>query len=206
MKKIRIGDMTVNGMTVKVDAQQLDKLMVKTHDDIAQAMRRGISKAMSQVKSKQRDKLYSSITPQAKKVGHSLDFEYDVQKGSNDVNATARFGSKGPDAHGSLDYVGRDGIGGARTSPDDDGGTYPIAAALEDGNPKGPHWFKWNSEGAAKHGRQYGAKGGNTGWMPVRDGKSWTFGFPAHHYIKEGIEDFRARIGGYVQRELDRRI
>ena len=202
MRKIRIGDMTVNGQTVKVDARQLDSLMVKTHDDIAQAMRRGISKAMSQVKSKQRGKLYSSITPQAKAVGHSLNFEYDVQKGKNDVNATARFGSEGPNRHGgSLDGIG------LLTSPDEEGGgRYPIAAALEDGNPKGPHWFKWKSEKAAKHGRQYGAKGGNTGWMPVRDGKSWTFGYPAHHYIKDGIEDFRARISGYVQRELDRRF
>ena len=206
-RKIKINDMTLNGMTVSVDVTQLNTLMDDIVDDVAHAMKNAIGKAMAQVKFKARDKLYaaSSHTPQAKKVGHSLDFDHSVSVSGHEIDAEARFGSKGPSQHGGT--LGGEGV---HTSPDDTGGTYPIAAALEFGNPKGAHWFKWKGESgkgtAHIKGRQVGSAGGPSAWMPAKGGQSYTHGFSAMGYIASAEQDFRNRINGYVNRELKGRF
>lgn len=211
-RKITINSMTLNGMRIDVDVTQLNRMMKDIEKDVAYAMRKGISLAMSQVKRKAQDKLYSQSghIPQAKKVGHSLDFDYDVYTRGDEVTADARFGSKGPDAHGSLDYVGPDGNTGARTSSDDTGGTYPIAWALEYGNPKGAHWFAWKGASGKRtahiRGRQVGSAGGSSAWLPAQGGKSWTYGFTALGYINSAQDDFKSRISGYVQKQLSKRF
>ena len=107
-RKIKINDMTLNGMTISVDVTQLNRLMDDIVDDVAHAMKNAIGKAMAQVKFKARDKLYaaSSHTPQAKKVGHSLDSEHSVSVSGHEVDAKARFGSRGPTVRGDLSGEG----------------------------------------------------------------------------------------------------
>jgi len=203
-RKIKINDMTLNGMTISVDVTQLNRLMDDIVDDVAHAMKNAIGKAMSQVKFKARDRLYaaSSHTPQAQKVGHSLDSEQSVSVSGHEVDAEARFGSKGPNHHS-----GELGGEGVHTSPDDIGGTYPIAAALEDGVQA--HMFRWKGGGkgtAHIRGRQIGSEGGGSAWIPAVGGQSYTYGFPALGYIASAEQDFRNRINGYVNRELKGRF
>ncbi len=206
-RKITINSMTLNGMRIDVDVTQLNRMMKDIEKDVAYAMKKGISLAMSQVKRKAQDKLYSQSghIPQAKKVGHSLAFDYDVYTKGDEVTADARFGSRGPSIHGGT--LGGEGV---HTSTDETGGTYPIAKALEFGNPKGAHWFKWKGESgkgtAHIRGRQVGKAGGSSAWMPAKDGRSWTYGFPALGYIESAQDDFKSRISGYVQRQLDKRF
>jgi len=200
-RKIKINDMTLNGMTISVDVTQLNRLMDDIVDDVAHAMKNAIGKAMAQVKFKARDKLYaaSSHTPQAKKVGHSLGSEHSVSVSGHEVNAEARFGSRGPTTRGDL------GGEGVLTSPDDNGGQYPIAVALEEGVQA--KMFRWNSEGAAKHGRQIGRNDGTgKNWIGSINGQSYSYGFPALGYIASAEQDFRNRINGYIGRELKGRF
>lgn len=205
MRGLHIGDMTMRdshgSMTVRVDATEFNRAMDAAQEDIAKAMYRGSGDAFSYAKTITENYLrgYVGMVPQAHKVANSLDYDKResrvVRIEGDDVELEAKFGSRGPNVHNGMIGVG------VHTSPDDNGGRFNIAQALQEGIE--PQTFSFHSGGAAEHSRQVGRKGSKTPWYPR---PPYFYGFPELDYLGVAERAFQARIEGAIQRQMKKRF
>ena len=208
MRGLRVSDMTMRdshgSMTVRVDASEFNRAMKVAQKDIAEAMFKGTGAAFSYAKTITYNYLkgYVGMVPQAQKVANSLDYDKGrtgrggrvVSFDGDDVEVKAAFGSRGPNIH-----TGEIGIG-VQTSPDDNGGRFNIAQALQEGISAKTFTFHG---GAAQHSRQVGRKGSKTPWFPR---PPYFYGYPALDFLGVAERAFQARIRGAVEREMKKRL
>lgn len=209
MRGLDIGDMqkrdSHGSMTIRVDASEFNRAMNKAQEDIADAMFKGSGEAFSYAKTITTNYLkgYVGMIPQAYKVAQSLDYDKGrtgregrvVRIEGDDVELKAAFGSRGPNIWG-----GEIGIG-VHTSPDDNGGRFNIAQALQEGIEA--KTFSFHSSGAAEHSRQVGRKGSKTPWFPR---PPFFYGFPELDFLGVAERAFQARIEGAIQRQMKKRF
>jgi len=168
---------------------------------IAKAMFEGSGRAFDQTK-RETDRYLRSLTyqtPQAKKVADSLDYtkgsERKAEIRGDEITLEAMFGSRGPHIRGEI------GVG-VHTSSDDNGGTFNIGQAVEEGI--NPRMFSWKSEKAAEHSRQIMTKHGNSPWYAGKGtGKAFFRGIQGTEYISHAANFFNRRIKSEVERRLE---
>ncbi len=218
MRDLTFTPMTKSGAggptTVKVDTREFNRLMKKTEKDIAEAMYKATGDAFAYALSQTESYLrgYTSIEPLAKRVADSLGYDKrqdrkrKVKKTDKEVSLEgAMFGSRGPNPRGQL------GGEGVHTEPDDTGGTYQIAVALQEGIAAGPFRFtgargsNGNKGGAKVHGRQVGTSGGPTSWYG-HGGQGYSYGFTRLDYLAVAERAFRGRIDSAMSRQMKRRM
>ena len=203
MRPIRIADRMVSsgggGKTkISVDMTQFNRAMDKAQKDIAQAMFEGSGIAFAAALDRTFRYLQGRIvhTPQAKKVADSLDYTKGPERKKsititdNEVTVEGKFGSRGPGVH---------------TSPDDNGGTFNIGQAVEEGI--SPRTFSWKSSGAQTHSRQVMTKHGNSAWYAGKGtGQAEFLGIIGANYIDFAMSVFDARIKTAVKRSMKRKL
>jgi len=186
--------------SIRVDAREFNMAMRDAEKVIADAMFRGSGRAFDQTK-RETDRYLRSLTfqtPQAKKVADSLDYtkgsERKPEIRGDDITLEAMFGSRGPRIHG-----GEIGFG-VHTSPDDNGGTFNIGQAVEEGI--SPRKFSFRaSPGAKEHGRQIGRAKGPTAWYG-KGGSADFIGIQGTEYISHAANFFNRIIKKEVERQL----
>jgi len=186
--------------SIRVDAREFNMAMRDAEKVIADAMFRGSGRAFDQTK-RETDRYLRSLTfqtPQAKKVADSLDYtkgsERKPEIRGDDITLEAMFGSRGPRIHG-----GEIGFG-VHTSPDDNGGTFNIGQAVEEGISPRKFSFK-ASPGAKEHGRQIGRAKGPTAWYG-KGGSADFVGIQGTEYISHAANFFNRIIEKEVERQL----
>jgi len=212
MRPIRIADRMVSsgggGKTkISVDMTQFNRAMDRAQKDIADAMFKGSGIAFAAAKDRTDRYLRGRVahTPQAKKVADSLDYTQSAERRKSikitdsEVTIEAMFGSRGPDKrNGEIGF-------GVHTSPDDNGGTFNIGWAVEEGI--SPKTFSWKSSGAQTHSRQVKTKHGNSAWYAGKGtGQAEFLGIIGADYIDFAMKIFDARIDTAVKRSMKRKL
>lgn len=212
MRPIRIADRIVSsgggGKTkISVDMTQFNRAMDKAQKDIAQAMFEGSGIAFAAALDRTDSYLRGRVahTPQAKKVADSLDYTKGAERKKstkitdNEVTIEAMFGSRGPDKrNGEIGF-------GVHTSPDDNGGTFNIGWAVQEGI--SPRTFSWKSSGAQTHSRQILTKHGNSAWYAGKGtGQAEFQGIIGADYIGFAMRVFDSRINTAVKRSIKRKL
>ena len=207
MRGLHINEMTKTargggGSTrIRVDTREFNMAMKDAEKVIAKAMFEGSGAAFDQTK-RETDRYLRSLTyqtPQAKKVADSLDYskrgERKPEIRGDDITLEAMFGSRGPHIRGEI------GVG-VHTSPDDNGGTFNIGQAVEEGI--SARTFSWRSAGATEHSRQIGRKGSATAWFAGKgSGQAEFKGIQGTEYISHAANFFNRRIKTEVERRLE---
>lgn len=201
---------THGSMTIHVDSREFNRMLDNLQEDIARVMEVASGEALSYAKTMTTNYLYAhaSITPLAKLVAHSLDYDKRGDRKAtiqgDNVTLEAKFGSRGPRIHGGM--LGGEGV---HTEPDDTGGTYQIAVALQRGVAAGNFRFthargtRGAAGGAAVHGRQVGSMGGPTAWYGA-GGVGYQYGFPATDYLGHAERYFQNRIKNALENKMKR--
>jgi len=211
MRPVRIADRTKSKggskTKISVDMTEFNRAMDKAQKDIADAMFKGSGIAFAAAKDRTDSYLRGRIahTPQAKKVADSLDYtKGDERKKSikitdDEVTIEGKFGSRGPDKrHGEIGF-------GVHTSTDDNGGTFNIGQAVQEGI--SPRTFKWKSPKAQEHSRQVKTKHGDSAWYAGKGtGQAEFLGIIGADYIDFAMRIFDARIDTAVKRSMKRKL
>ena len=213
MRPIRIADRTISTggakTKISVDMTQFNRAMDKAQKDIAQAMFEGSGIAFAAALDRTFRYLQGRIvhTPQAKKVADSLDYtkgperKQSITITDNEVTVEGKFGSRGP---GKTKKTGEIGFG-VHTSPDDNGGTFNIGQAVQEGI--SPRTFSWKSSGAQTHSRQILTKHGNSAWYAGKGtGQAEFQGIIGADYIGFAMSVYDARINTAVKRSMKRKL
>ena len=186
---------------ITVDTREFNMAMRDAEKVIADAMFEGSGVAFARALSKTERYLrgHEFHTPQAKKVADSLDYDKrgdrKARQKGDELILEAKFGSRGPSKRsGEIGF-------GVHTSPDDDGDTFNIGQAVEEGiNAK---IFAWRSDGAAEHSRQVGRKGGSSAWYEGKGtGHARFYGITGLGYIKVAADEFDRAIKKAVEDRL----
>jgi len=199
MPAFHIRNRSAKGMSVNIDNRSFNRAFHEIEEAVEKAMMYASGYALSAAKDHAYKHLrgFMGMHPQAREVANSLAYKRSVTSKNGDVELNAIFGSKGPD--------GRNGeIGfGVHTDPDDNGGTYNIGAALQEGRDAGN--FEWNAPGALEFGRQVGPKGSDTAWYG-RGGGAYFYGYLAIDYLSVAEDRFEARFPTRMKYELKKRL
>jgi hypothetical protein len=209
MRNIHIADRTVSKggskTKISVNMTEFNRAMKKAQKDIADAMFEGSGIAFATALNRTDSYLRGRVahTPQAKKVADSLDYtkgkerRKSIKITDNEVTMEAMFGSRGPNKR-----TGEIGFG-VHTSRDDNGGTFNIGQAVEEGI--SPRTFSFKSSGAATHGRQIGRAKGPTAWYG-KGGTAEFQGIIGAEYIDFAMRIFDSRIETAVKRSMKRKL
>ena len=180
---------------ITVDTREFNMAMKNAEKVIADAMFEGSGRAFEQTK-RETDRYLRSLTfqtPQAKKVAtKGAERRQAIQMVGDEITLEAKFGSRGPHIRGEIGF-------GVHTSPDDNGGTFNIGQAVEEGID--PRKFSFNAEGARQHGRQIGRAKGPTAWYG-KGGTAEFVGIKGTEYISHASNFFNRRIKQEVERKL----
>ena len=206
MRGIHIAPMTKTstggGSTrITVDTREFNMAMRDMEKVIADAMFEGSGAAFSRALTKTDRYLrgHAFHTPQAKKVADSLDYDKrgdrKAKQRGDELILEAKFGSRGPNKRsGEIGF-------GVHTSPDDNGGTFNIGQAVEEGIDR--KVFSWRSSGAIEHSRQVGRKGSATAWFAGKGtGQAQFMGITGLGYIKVASDEFDRLIKNEVENRL----